>query len=189
VNYRSGIGYGLDFREAENYGAGGASELNDVTGAARWLAARDDVDADRVALWGGSYGGYLTALGLARAPELFAAGVDLHGVHDWNVVIANFVDYEPEERPETAASALRSSPMWDLGRWEDPVLIIHGDDDRNVPFSESVDLVEELRQRDVPHEVLVLPDEVHGFLRWESWVRVYEAAAGFLERAVGDSGS
>ncbi|HSH45761.1 MAG TPA: DPP IV N-terminal domain-containing protein, partial [Longimicrobiales bacterium] len=64
VNYRSGIGYGLDFREAENYGAGGASELADVTGAARWLAAREDVDDRRVALWGGSYGGYLTALGL-----------------------------------------------------------------------------------------------------------------------------
>lgn len=184
VNYRSGIGYGLGFREAENYGAGGASELADVTGAARWLAARGDVDADRVALWGGSYGGYLTALGLARAPELFAAGVDLHGVHDWNVGIANFVDYDPVARPDVAESALRSSPMYDLDRWEDPVLIVHGDDDRNVRFSESVDLVEELRLRDVPIEQLVLPDEVHGFLRHESWLRVFRRAAEFLDREV-----
>ena len=184
VNYRSGVGYGLEFREAENYGAGGGSELADVVGAGQWLAARPDVDPDRVALWGGSYGGYLTAMGLARAPELFAAGVDLHGVHDWNVAIANFADYEPEERPEAARSAFRASPMFDLDRWEDPVLVVHGDDDRNVPFSESVDLVEELRQRDVPVELMVLPDEVHGFLRHDSWIRFYTRAAEFLEREV-----
>ncbi|MFO7892723.1 MAG: prolyl oligopeptidase family serine peptidase [Longimicrobiales bacterium] len=185
VNYRSGVGYGLDFREAEDYGAGGGSELNDVIGAGLFLADHPQVDAGRVGLWGGSYGGYLTAMGLARAPELFAAGVDLHGVHDWNVGIANFVDYEPEARPEVARIALESSPMHDLSRWEDPVLLIHGDDDRNVRFSETVDLTEELRARDVPVEHLVLPDEVHGFILHESWVRVYEAAAAFLVRELG----
>jgi dipeptidyl aminopeptidase/acylaminoacyl peptidase len=183
VNFRSGIGYGLEFREAADYGAGGASELRDVTGAARWLAAREDVDADRIALWGGSYGGYLTALGLARAPELFAAGVDVHGVHDWNVTIRNFVpSYDPAARPEVALSALESSPMYDLSRWEAPVLLVHGDDDRNVPFSESVDLAEVLRLRGVHVETLVFPDEVHSFLLWENWVRTFEAAADFLTR-------
>ncbi len=73
VNYRSGIGYGLDFREAVNYGASGASEFNDVMGAGLYLRSRSDVDAKRIGLWGGSYGGYLTALGLARASDLFAA--------------------------------------------------------------------------------------------------------------------
>jgi dipeptidyl aminopeptidase/acylaminoacyl peptidase len=61
VNYRSGIGYGMEFREALNYGASGASEYNDVVGAGRYLASRGDVDAKRIALWGGSYGGFLTA--------------------------------------------------------------------------------------------------------------------------------
>jgi dipeptidyl aminopeptidase/acylaminoacyl peptidase len=185
VNFRSGIGYGLEFREAERYGAGGASELADVTGAARWLAARDDVDAERVALWGGSYGGYLTALGLARAPELFAAGVDVHGVHDWNVTIRNFMPaYDPSARPETALSALESSPMYDLSRWRAPVLVVHGDDDRNVPFSETVELVEELRLRGVHVEQMVLPDEVHAFLLHDNWVRMFERAAEFLDRHV-----
>lgn len=185
VNFRSGIGYGLEFREAERYGAGGASELADVTGAARWLAARHDVDARRVALWGGSYGGYLTALGLARAPDLFAAGVDVHGVHDWNVTIRNFVpDYDATARPETARSALESSPMYDLSRWRAPVLVVHGDDDRNVPFSETVELVEALRLRGVHVEQLVFPDEVHSFLLHESWVRTFQQAAEFLDRHV-----
>ena len=67
VNYRSGIGYGLNFREALNYGASGASEFNDVMGAGLYLKGRPDVDGSRIGSWGGSYGGYLTALALARA--------------------------------------------------------------------------------------------------------------------------
>ena len=69
VNYRSGIGYGMKFREALNYGAQGASEYKDVVGAGLYLQSRDDVDPDRIGLWGGSYGGYLTGLGLARTTE------------------------------------------------------------------------------------------------------------------------
>ena len=84
LNYRAGIGYGLDFREADGIGAAGASEYNDLLAAAAFLRARPDVDAARIGLWGGSYGGYMTALGLARNSNLFAAGVDLHGVHDWH---------------------------------------------------------------------------------------------------------
>jgi dipeptidyl aminopeptidase/acylaminoacyl peptidase len=83
VNFRSGIGYGLEFREALGFGAMGASEYRDVAGAGLYLRGRTDVDPSRIGLWGGSYGGYLTALALARASDLFAAGVDLHGVHDW----------------------------------------------------------------------------------------------------------
>jgi len=183
VNYRSGIGYGMEFREALRYGAAGASEFNDVLGAGLFLRNRPDVDPDRVGLWGGSYGGYLTAMGLARASDLFAAGVDLHGVHDWNVVINNFVPtYEAEAHPDFAALALASSPMADLDEWRSPVLLIHGDDDRNVPFSESVDLSLELRSRGIEVEELVFPDEVHGFLLHENWLAAFEAAADFLDR-------
>ncbi|MEL6945747.1 MAG: prolyl oligopeptidase family serine peptidase, partial [Bacteroidota bacterium] len=91
VNYRSGIGYGMEFREALSYGAGGASEFNDVLGAGLYLQSLPEVDDRKIGLWGGSYGGYLTALGLAKASDLFAAGVDIHGVHDWNAVIKNFM--------------------------------------------------------------------------------------------------
>jgi dipeptidyl aminopeptidase/acylaminoacyl peptidase len=183
VNFRSGTGYGLEFREALDYGANGASEYNDVSGAALYLRSRDDVDPARVGLWGGSYGGFLTAMGLARGSDLFAAGVDVHGVHDWNVVIRNFQPgYNPEARAEIARRAFQSSPMYYVDGWRSPVLLIHGDDDRNVPFSESVDLIEQLRARNVTVEQLVFPDEVHGFLLHERWVRAFRLAFDFFER-------
>ena len=186
VNFRSGIGYGMHFREALNYGATGASEFNDVTGAGLYLRSRPDVDPDRIGLWGGSYGGYLTALGLARASSLYAAGVDVHGVHDWNPVITNFVpSYNPTDHPEFARLAFESSPMAFLDTWTSPVLLIHGDDDRNVPFSESVDLIEELRRRNVHVEHLVFPDEVHGFLLHANWMAAYHAAHAFFEAQMG----
>ncbi|MDX1579278.1 MAG: prolyl oligopeptidase family serine peptidase, partial [Gemmatimonadota bacterium] len=186
VNYRSGVGYGLEFREARDYGARGASEYRDVVAAHGYLAARDDVDPARIGLWGGSYGGYLTALGLARNSDLFAAGVDVHGVHDWNVVIRNFVpSYDAEEREAFARLAYRSSPMSWIDGWRSPVLLIHGDDDRNVPFSESVDLIEALRKRGVEAEQLVFPDEVHGFLLHRSWLAAFRTASDFLDRRLG----
>lgn len=183
VNYRSGIGYGMEFREALNYGATGASEFNDVMGAGLYLKSRDDVDPDRIGLWGGSYGGFLTAHGLARASDLFAAGVDIHGVHDWNPVITGFFpNYDPLEHPDKAKRAFESSPMYYVDGWRSPVLLIHGDDDRNVPFSKTTRLVEKLRELDVEFEQLIFPDEVHGFLLHSNWVKAYRATADFLER-------
>ncbi len=183
VNYRSGIGYGMEFREAIHYGAQGGSEYLDVLAGATYLRSREDVDVNKIGLWGGSYGGYLTALGLARDSDLFAAGVDIHGVHDWNVVIRNFAPgYQAEKRKAFAETAFTSSPMADVDTWTSPVLVIHGDDDRNVPFSETVDLVEALRGLDVHTEQLIFPDEVHGFLLHRNWVAAYTATADFFER-------
>ena len=185
VNYRSGIGYGMEFREALDYGATGASEFRDVLGAGLYLKNHPNVDGAKIAVWGGSYGGYLTALALSRASELFAAGVDIHGVHDWNVTYKNFVpSYNAQAEPEFSKLAFASSPMSTVKGWRSPVLLIHGDDDRNVPFSESVTLVEELRKNKVDVETLVFPDEVHGFLRYASWVKAWERAADFLERKI-----
>jgi dipeptidyl aminopeptidase/acylaminoacyl peptidase len=188
VNYRSGIGYGMEFREALNYGATGASEFNDVLGAGLYLRSRPDVDAKRIGLWGGSYGGYLTALGLARASDLFAAGVDLHGVHDWNLEINNWVPaYDPAAKPDAARLAWESSPLASVKNWRSPVLVIQGDDDRNVPFAEMVHLVEALRQQGVEFQQLVFPDEIHDFLTHRRWVEAYQAASDFLDRHLGQS--
>jgi dipeptidyl aminopeptidase/acylaminoacyl peptidase len=183
VNYRSGIGYGLNFREALNYGASGASEFNDVMGAGLYLKSRADVDGARIGSWGGSYGGYLTALALARASNLFAAGVDMHGVHDWNLELPTFSpNYDPREHAETARIAYESSPISSVSTWRSPVLLIHGDDDRNVPFDETELLVEALRRQKVDFEQIVFPDEIHDFLLRRDWVRAYEASADFLGR-------
>ncbi len=182
VNYRSGIGYGLNFREALNYGATGASEFNDVIGAGLYLKGRPDVDPGKIGVWGGSYGGYLTALALARASDLFAAGVDFHGVHDWNAVIQNFVPaYDPKTQAEAARIAFESSPLASVKGWKSPVLLIHGDDDRNVPFSETVHLVVALREQNVPFEELIFPNEIHDFLLHKDWTTAYEATARFFE--------
>ncbi len=183
VNYRSGIGYGLNFREALNYGAAGASEFNDVEGAGLYLRSRADVDPARIGLWGGSYGGYLTALGLARASDLYSAGVDMHGVHDWNTEIPTFASsYKPGERTDFARLAWESSPLSSISTWRSPVLLIQGDDDRNVPFAETVDLAEALRKQGVPFEQLVFPDEIHDFLMHRTWLAAYHASSNFFDK-------
>ncbi|MCU0399208.1 MAG: prolyl oligopeptidase family serine peptidase [Cyclobacteriaceae bacterium] len=183
LNYRSGIGYGMEFREALDYGATGASEYRDVEGAGLYLAQRPDVDPKKIGLWGGSYGGYLTALGLARASELFSCGVDIHGVHDWNMVIRNFVpSYNAEKNQAFARMAFESSPLNFIKGWRSPVLLIHGDDDRNVPFSETVSLAESLREQGVYFEQVIFPDEVHGFLLHKNWLSAYKASADFFKR-------
>ncbi|GGG95711.1 prolyl oligopeptidase family serine peptidase [Silvibacterium dinghuense] len=184
VNYRSGIGYGLNFREALHYGASGASEFNDVLGAGLYLRGRADVDPARIGVWGGSYGGYLTALALSRASDLFAAGVDFHGVHDWNLELENW--QEPTYDPNADANAVRvgweSSPLATVKDWRSPVLLIQGDDDRNVQFSQTVRLAAALRAQHTPFEELVFPDEIHGFLLYRDWLAAYTAEAKFFAR-------
>lgn len=181
VNYRLGIGYGRAFRMAQNGGGRGASEYRDIVAGANYLRGRAEIDPERIGLWGGSYGGFLTALGLARNSDLFAAGVDLHGVHDWSARFsgATWVDYNDREAIRIARE---SSPISAVEKWRSPVLLIHGDDDRNVAFSQTVDLVRRLREAGVTHEVIVYPDEVHDFLLHRHWLEIYRASADFLAR-------
>jgi len=183
VNYRSGIGYGLNFREALNYGAAGASEFNDVLGAGLYLRNRTDVDPARIGSWGGSYGGYLTALALARASDLFAAGVDFHGVHDWNIELGNWnTAYDPTADPNRSRVAYESSPISSTSTWRSPVLLIHGDDDRNVQFEQTPKLATALRKENVHVEELIFPDEIHDFLLHRDWLRAYAAETDFFAR-------
>jgi dipeptidyl-peptidase-4 len=184
VNYRSGIGYGFDFRTAPNQGPRGASEYQDIVAAGRYLQKRPEVDPNKIGLWGGSYGGYLTALGLARDSELFAAGVDLHGVHDWSSFGRSREGAEwGIQGEELMNMAYQSSPVADVYFWSSPVLFVHGDDDRNVDFVQTTDLVQRLRKLGKAHvELLVFPDEVHSFLRHDTWLKVYRAAADFFDR-------
>jgi dipeptidyl aminopeptidase/acylaminoacyl peptidase len=184
VNYRSGIGYGRAFRLAQHRGARGASEYQDVYAGAKYLRSRDDVDSKHIGLWGGSYGGFLTAMGLARNSDIFKAGVDFHGVHDWADFLplwAENPDTAPDAR-EARALAFKSSPVASIANWRSPVLLIHGDDDRNVAFSQTERLVEALRARGVPFEEIIFPGEVHEFLLQESWIKAYRAAGEFLAR-------
>ncbi len=176
VNYRSGIGYGLNFREALGYGPAGGSEYLDVKAAGEYLRTRSEIDGAHIGAWGGSYGGYLTAMALARLSDLYKAGVDLHGVHNWATELGI-----PPGEPDYKL-AFDSSPMAFLSTWRSPVLLMQGDDDRNVQFNQTVMLADALRRRGVEMQEIVFPDEVHDFLLWRSWVRAYGAAAEFFGR-------
>ena len=186
VNYRLGIGYGYKFHNAENGGRLGASEYQDVRAAALWLAAQPFVDKNKIGIYGGSYGGYLTALALSRDPKLFAAGVDIHGVHDWTTMGRNPIPGGGYEKIPDADAALRiaynASPVASLKNWSAPVLIIHGDDDRNVQFSQSTDLVKRLEKKKVPIETLVIVDDTHHWMRHANAVTVDAAIAEFFKR-------
>jgi dipeptidyl aminopeptidase/acylaminoacyl peptidase len=170
VNYRSGIGYGKEFREAPGRGARGNTEYRDIIAAGRYLQTRDDVDPDRVGLWGLSYGGILTAQGLARNSDVFKAGVDIAGVHLWG------------ESIDPGSVSYQASAISEIERWTSPVLLIHGDDDRNVDFSQTVGLVQLLRAHDVPYELMVYPDDVHDSLLHYRWIEMFEASDDFLGR-------
>jgi dipeptidyl aminopeptidase/acylaminoacyl peptidase len=187
VNYRLGIGYGDRFMNPDRAGASGASEYLDVQAAAHYLRGRADVDAERIGIYGGSYGGYLTALALARNSDLFAAGVDIHGVHDRTANLDRFASMALKpEKPADLEQALmvmwQSSPVADMATWRSPVLLIHGDDDRNVQVSQTVDLAQRLRAQGVRFEEMLIPDEIHDFLRHQSWLAVSRATTEFLIR-------
>ncbi len=187
VNYRTGIMYGRAFREAPNTGPRGAYEYRDIMAAGRYLQTLPYVDKAKVGLWGGSYGGYLTAMGLAHNSDIFAAGVDLHGVHDWGIqwgIRNRDLEQAPPDLAEFQKLQWQSSPNSAIATWRSPVLLIQGDDDRNVPFTETVDLVQRLREQKVPFETLVFPDEIHDFLLWRTWVRAYGATADFFNRTL-----
>ena len=192
VNYRCGIGYGHDFNFPARWGPTGASEYQDVVAGARFLQRNALVDRNRIGIWGGSYGGYLTALALARNSDIFKAGVDFHGVHDWSLDVDNpvwgFTQLKRYQRYDTKAImklAWESSPDSAIGTWKSPVLLIQGDDDRNVEFHQMVDLVERLRLAHVPFEQIVIPNEIHGFLRYASWLEADTATVDYFRRQLG----
>ena len=191
VNYRLGIGYGYDFQHPEHGGWAGSSEYQDVASGGRYLQTIPGVDPRRIGIWGGSYGGLLTALGLARNSDLFKAGVDFHGVHDWSRDIgfdeggSPPLRFEKGDMEEALAVAFKASPVADVDKWTSPVLFIAGDDDRNVHVEQTIDLSRRLYDRHIPHEDLIIPDEIHRFLRYASWVTADTAAAAFLTRMLG----
>jgi dipeptidyl aminopeptidase/acylaminoacyl peptidase len=189
VNYRLGIGYGHDFHRPPNAGVQGASEYLDVKAGAEYLQRLPQVDPRRIGIYGGSYGGYLTALALARDSQLFAAGVDIHGVHNWTAErAAPLLETRYEKAPDAQKAldvAWQSSPVSSIDKWKSPVLLIHGDDDRNVRFSQTTDLVRRLDKAGVSYEELIIPDDTHHFMRFANQVRVNAAVVSFFDRVFG----
>ncbi|WP_317172940.1 alpha/beta hydrolase family protein [Pedobacter fastidiosus] len=186
VNYRLGLGYGYDFHKPANAGAQGASEYQDVKASGEWLANQPNVDHKKIGIYGGSYGGYLTALALGKDSKIFAAGVDIHGV---NNRFSNFSAEGKEIAPDAdlaAKLAAESSPMSYLNTWTSPTLIIHADDDRNVAYSQSVDLAKRFEDKKFEFEFLAIPDDTHHWMKFSNGLKVSEATAEFLKRKLMD---
>ena len=185
VNYRLGIGYGHDFKNPPTAGPRGAAEYLDIKAGGDYLRSLPGIDPSRIAVYGGSYGGFLTAMALAKNSDIFAAGVDIHGVHDWTTDLPRPRREGYEQAPDADRAlevAFRSSPVAYVSSWKSPVLLIHGDDDRNVRFGQTVDLVRRLDAAKVPYEELIIPDDTHHFLRHSNSVKVDRAVAEFLSR-------
>ena len=176
VNYRSGVGYGRAFRQAPQTGSNGNSEYQDVLAAGKWLAERPDVDTARLGIWGLSYGGLLTAQALARNSDLFKLGIDLAGVHVRGQLDPNNLAY-------------KSSAVSEIEKWKSPVFLVHGDDDRNVNFAQTVGLVQLLRARNIYHELLVFPDDIHETLLHSRWLYTFDRMEAFLEKFFGEYSS
>jgi dipeptidyl-peptidase-4 len=170
VNYRGGVGYGKSFRNAPNTNARGNAEYQDVLAGGKYLQSRADVDPKRVGIWGLSYGGLLTSQALARNSDMFIAGVDLAGVH----LYGSNVD------PDNLA--YKSSAISEIDKWTSPVLLIQGDDDRNVNFAQTVGLVQLLRAHNVPYELLVMPDDTHETLLYKRWLPIWDRMEAFLNK-------
>jgi len=173
INYRSGVGYGRSFRTAPNTGGGGNAEYQDVLAGGKYLQSRPDVDPNRIGIWGLSYGGVLTAQALARNSDIFKAGVDLAGVHLWGSSL------DPD------AVSFKSSTVSAIDGWKSPVLLVHGDDDRNVAFQQTTGLVQLLRARDVYYELIVFPDDTHESLLHSRWMYTLGRMETFFRRFLG----
>jgi dipeptidyl aminopeptidase/acylaminoacyl peptidase len=172
INYRLGIGYGRSFRQPGNTQAQGNAEYQDVLAGAKYLQSRPDVDPNRVGIWGLSYGGLLVAQSLARNSDVFVAGVDMAGVHLYGQSL------------DSTNLAYQSSAAAHVNTWKSPVYFVHGDDDRNVDFSQTIGLVNLLRVRNVYHELTVIPDDTHESLIHSRWIDIWNHSTDFLKRFV-----
>jgi dipeptidyl aminopeptidase/acylaminoacyl peptidase len=170
VDYRGSNGYGFRFLTASWGSETSLGGYVDVVAAGQYLQSRADVDPKRIGLWGASHGGYLTAQGLARNSDIFAAGVDIAGIHLRGGAL----------NPKSAS--YQSSPISQIGKWKSPVLLVHGDDDRSVPFSQTTGLVQLLRAHDIHYELIVFPDDVHASPIHKRWLTTFNAMEDFFRR-------
>lgn len=194
MNFRGSTGYGRRFLEA-GYGQWGLKMQDDITDGVEWLIQQGIADASRIAIYGGSYGGYATLAGLAFTPDLYACGVDYVGVSNlltfmqtippyWQPMLQMM--YEQVGHPEHDRQRLEAtSPALHADQIKAPLFVAQGANDPRVNKAESDQMVEALRRRGVDVEYMVKDDEGHGFMRQANRFDFYRAMERFLARHIG----
>ena len=194
VNYRGSTGYGKSFLNAGNR-EWGAKMHDDLVDAVRWAVGEGIADADRVAIYGGSYGGYAALVGATFTPELFRCAVDIVGPSNlvtlinsvppyWKPLVSTF--HERVGNPETEKGFLESrSPLFFVDRIRIPMLVAQGANDPRVKQAEAEQVVAAMKEKGIDHEYLLFEDEGHGFARPENRLKFYAEAERFLAKHLG----
>jgi dipeptidyl aminopeptidase/acylaminoacyl peptidase len=182
VDYRASAGYGRDWRTAI-YRFMGGKDHEDIVDGARYLAKEQGVDAKRIGVYGGSYGGFITLMGMFTTPDVFAAGAALRPVTDWahyNHGYTSNILNTPQTDPEAYR---KSSPIYHAQNLKGALLICHGVVDVNVHYSDSVRLAQRLIElRKDNWELASYPVEDHGFVEETSWADEYRRIFKLFER-------
>lgn len=190
-NVRGSSGYGKTYMNLDNVEKRPDS-VADLAHAVYWLQQQPDVDGERIAVYGGSYGGFMVLAALTQYPDLWAAGVDVVGIANFVTFLENTgayrrsvreAEYGSLERDRTVLEAI--SPIRHIDRITAPLMVIHGRNDPRVPLSEAQQVVDALRARGVPVEFLVYPDEGHGLVKLANKLDAYPRVAAFLKQHIG----
>ncbi len=189
-NVRGSTGYGKAYAHLDDVEKR-MDSVADLGYAAHWLRARPEIDGDRLAVYGGSYGGFMVLAALTNHAGLWAAGVDIVGISSFVTFLENTSDYRRAHREAEYGSLDRDrdfleriSPINYLAAIDAPLFVIHGANDPRVPLGEAEQIVAALRERDHPVEFLVFPDEGHGVVRLANKEVMYPRVVAFLDRYV-----
>jgi len=187
-NVRGSSGYGKAYMDLDNVEKRPDS-VADLAHAVYWLRERPEVDGQHIAVFGGSYGGFMVLAALTQYPDLWAAGVDLVGIANFVTFLENTGAYRRSVREAEYGSLAHDravleaiSPIRHIDRITAPLMVIHGQNDPRVPLSEAQQVVEALRARGVPVEFLVYPDEGHGLVKLANKLDAFPRVAAFLEQ-------
>ncbi len=194
MNFRGSTGYGKAFW-ARSFKEWGGKMQDDITDGVHWLINEGIADKKRIAIFGGSYGGYAVLAGLAFTPDLYACGIDFCGVSNLFTFMQSFppywkpmleMMYEMVGHPETEKELLTArSPIFHVANIKAPLLVAQGAKDPRVSMNESNQIVEALRARGIEVEYIVKENEGHGFANEENRIEFYERMEQFLAKHLG----
>jgi dipeptidyl aminopeptidase/acylaminoacyl peptidase len=194
-NVRGSTGYGKKYAALDNI-RNRENSVKDIAYLVEYLKQRGDIDPDKIAVDGGSYGGYMVLACLTLYPELFAAGIDVVGISDFTTFLQNTADYRRSNRESEYGSLEKDfeflkeiSPINKVDRIKAPLMIIHGRNDPRVPVGEAEQMHQAIQGRGGTSELLIYEDEGHGLAKRKNWLDAYPKIVRFLDKYVKNKNS